>query len=446
MAQTGNLQIFGAAAQDVFAGMGPDSINGPALNFGYAGSSFGRGAGFFNVRPDALATAPNPSLRFATGNLERMIITNTGRVGIGTTGPSSRLDVAGNINTSTQYNIGGSRVLGGEGTDSVCVGVNAGVNNTGERNSFFGRGAGFGQAGNVNNGSYNSFFGTDAGQANDSGQNNAFFGAGAGYLNTNGNSNSYFGESAGFENRNGEFNSFFGSSAGRYTSGSSNSFFGEGVGRLTTGDYNVFFGRNAGETSQGGSRNTFIGTFANFNLSLPTGDNDTLLGYLAKVNTGVNNPTAIGAYSQVTQSNSLVLGSIDGVNTATANSNVGIGTTEPATRLHIVGSFNAGATPANHVALIENTSTGNNADGLAIKIGQTGFPTSSNNFITFFKGDDTSAGSIQGNGFGAVELGGTGSDYAEWLPRLNPAEHIQPGHIVGLYAGHITKDTRSASQ
>jgi hypothetical protein len=63
--------------------MGPDLATGPAFNFGYAGFSFGRSAGFFNVRPDALAVAPNPSLRFATANVVRMIIDNQGFVGLG---------------------------------------------------------------------------------------------------------------------------------------------------------------------------------------------------------------------------------------------------------------------------------------------------------------------------------------------------------------------------
>src|SRR5262245_63517830 len=78
----GTLQLFGSATDDVFAGMGPDIINGPAFNYGYAGSTFGRGAGFFNVRPDASATPPNPSLRFMTGNVERMMIGNDGNIGI----------------------------------------------------------------------------------------------------------------------------------------------------------------------------------------------------------------------------------------------------------------------------------------------------------------------------------------------------------------------------
>jgi hypothetical protein len=90
------LHVFASATSDAVLGLGPDpsysgGAGGPALNIGYAGGSFGRGAGFINVRPDASASAPNPSLRFLTANAERMIVTNTGSVGIGTSTPGSTL-------------------------------------------------------------------------------------------------------------------------------------------------------------------------------------------------------------------------------------------------------------------------------------------------------------------------------------------------------------------
>jgi hypothetical protein len=90
----GDIHISGTETQDLFSAMGPDPVNGPAFNFGYAGSSFGRGSGFFNVRPDAQAAPPNPSLRFATNNLQRMIIDNAGRVGIGAPVPAHPLQMA----------------------------------------------------------------------------------------------------------------------------------------------------------------------------------------------------------------------------------------------------------------------------------------------------------------------------------------------------------------
>lgn len=92
-APKGKLHVYGTATSDAFGGMGPDPQAGPSFNFGYAGASFGRSAGFLNVRPDASAVAPNPSLRFLTQNLERMIITRDGGVGIGTSNPGSPLSV-----------------------------------------------------------------------------------------------------------------------------------------------------------------------------------------------------------------------------------------------------------------------------------------------------------------------------------------------------------------
>jgi len=92
-----SLHIFGNTTDDVFSGLGPNPNTGPAFNFGYSGSSFGRSSGFFNVRPDASAVAPNPSLRFAIGNVQRMIITNLGRVGIGTLDPQQLLEVTGTV-------------------------------------------------------------------------------------------------------------------------------------------------------------------------------------------------------------------------------------------------------------------------------------------------------------------------------------------------------------
>ncbi len=87
-------------------------------------------------------------------------------------------------------------------------------------------------------------------------------------------------------------------------------------GALTTGSYNSFFGLNAGISNTTESNNSFIGAYS---------------GGLA----GITNATAIGYRSKVTQSNSLVLGGINGINGATADTNVGMGTTSPNYRLHI---------------------------------------------------------------------------------------------------------------
>ena len=83
------LHVFSTNTADSIGGFGPNpdgsAADESAMNFGYAGASFGRAVGFFNIRPDTGATAPNPSLRFLTANVTRLIIDNEGFLGIGTT-------------------------------------------------------------------------------------------------------------------------------------------------------------------------------------------------------------------------------------------------------------------------------------------------------------------------------------------------------------------------
>jgi hypothetical protein len=423
----------GDDTKDIFAGMGPNLDTGPAFNYGYAGFSFGRSAGFFNVRPDASAVAPNPSLRFMTANTQRMIITNAGYVGIGTTSPGSLLSVAGDVDTTTRYRIGGTAVLSIAGSNNVFAGASAGLNNTtGSENAFFGQGAGqanttgiknsfFGRLAGTSNttangnsffgayaglgstgtensffgyaagqaattGSYNSYFGTFAGFVNTTSSNNSFFGNGAGRnntaannaffgqnagnANTSGTENSFFGQGAGQANTTGTQNSYFGRSAGRDgVIASQNSFFGTYAGILSTGSGNSYFGAFAGQENTSGAFNSFVGSFAGFynktggsnsffgqsaGINNTSGDYNVIIGqnagtanttesgntYLGTYSDGaasISNATAIGYRSKVTQSNSLVLGSVNGVNGASASVSVGIGTTAPKASLHVEG-------------------------------------------------------------------------------------------------------------
>lgn len=102
---------------------------------------------------------------------------------------------------------------------------------------------------------------------------------------------------------------------------------------MTSGGSNTFIGTSAGGQITNGFSNTFIGTDAAYTFS--SGNGNTALGTQTAVKDGLNNATAIGHFASVTQSNSLVLGAINGVNQATADTNVGIGTTAPKARLHI---------------------------------------------------------------------------------------------------------------
>jgi hypothetical protein len=251
---------------------------------------------------------------------------------VANTGTGPALTALGAINTSTQYNIGGSRILTNAGVNNLLAGVGAGAVNAGQANAFFGNSAGLANV----NGDFNSFFGSGAGRSNVGGDNNSFFGSNAGLSNTGGFQNSFFGREAGTNNTSGSFNSFFGRSTGlSNTTGEANSFFGQDTGILnTTGGYNAFYGNASGRQNTTGRGNSFFGVFAG-DLNT-TGNNNTAIGIGANV--GANNltfATALGASALVARSNALVLGGIAGVNGAPVDTNVGIGTTDPKTKLHV---------------------------------------------------------------------------------------------------------------
>lgn len=375
----GQLHIFGTATQDIFAGMGPNLATGPALNFGYAGSSFGRGVGFFNVRPDAAAIAPNPSLRFITVNQERMIVTNTGNVGIGTSNPTAKLDVTGIINASN-YNLAGSRILSTGGSSSglntfLGIGAGSSISPLADSNSFFGNGAGqststaggnsfFGKnAGQANKtGGENSFFGSRAGETNTTGNNNSFFGVGAGDSNTTaccnsffgraagagnttGTQNSFFGMQAGLANQtginnsffgfeagtsgtsSGVQNSFFGSMAGRANVGANNSFFGFESGAVNRGSFNSFFGSGSGAGNTDGENNSFFGL--NSGRANTTGNQNSFFGRQSGRNTTTGNDNTFVGFeagvANVTGNNNTIVGRKAGLNATTGSDNTFIG-------------------------------------------------------------------------------------------------------------------------
>jgi hypothetical protein len=100
------------------------------------------------------------------------------------------------------------------------------------------------------------------------------------------------------------------------------------------GNNNISVGYHAGDGMNRGSNITLIGVNAN-----APPDSFTL-----------SNATAIGARAFVSQSDSLVLGSINGVNGATANTRVGIGTTAPTFRLHVEEPGNLGLRVENNTS------------------------------------------------------------------------------------------------
>ncbi len=117
------------------------------------------------------------------------------------------------------------------------------------------------------------------------------------------------------------------------TNGSSNAAFGyQALNQNTTAGGNTAVGHMALYNNTTGQLNTTIGWISGVasDSSAITGSNNTFLGSGADPSTGtLTNATAIGALALVSQSNSMVLGSINGINQATADTYVGIGTNAP---------------------------------------------------------------------------------------------------------------------
>ena len=269
-------------------------------------------------------------------------------------------------------------------TGLVSLGLNAGPNSTGLSNTFIGQGAG---------------------AANTTTSNNTYLGTGAGQSNATGSQNVYVGRLAGANGTSGSDNILIGNGAGLLNTANNNVMIGSFAGNgNTTGGGNTFMGSSAGSATSTGGQNTFIGTGAGSTNS--TGTQNTLIGNGAAVNANnLINATAIGRASRVDVNDGLVLGSVSGINSATSTSLVGIGTTAPLERLHVVGNIRmvdgnqaAGkvlTTDANGTATWQNAS--NNAWGLTGNSGlnaSTNFMGTSDDVDVVFKRNGILAGKI----------------------------------------------------
>ncbi|HUF02608.1 MAG TPA: tail fiber domain-containing protein [Aridibacter sp.] len=230
--------------------------------------------------------------------------------------------VAATFDASNRFDIGGNRILGIGNSGSIFLGLEAGMAGPSGSKTLIGYQAGKSLQGASNN----VFVGTAAGL------NSVGF---TDLLGTPAGLNTFVGSRAGAANVNGTKNTYVGAFAGNDALTSSNTFVGFGAGEEANSNNSVFVGREAG-ISDNGSFNAFVGTYAGFSNRL--GERITLLGGNADVaSPDLTNATAIGARSVVGASNSIILGSIAGLNGATANTRVGIGTTAPERILHVRG-------------------------------------------------------------------------------------------------------------
>lgn len=252
---------------------------------------------------------------------------------------------------------------------NIFIGTSAGENNTTGYNCFIGDNSGLknktgtyntfigNYAGNNNNANNNTAVGVSALIANATSDNNTAVGAFALYQNNSrGNTamgayalktlqnttslwNVAIGDSAAINLALGANNVVMGAWAFKdHTTGSRNTAIGNfAMGESTNGDENTALGENS-LSNTNSNLNTGIGK--NAGLTNFNGTNNSFLGAFADAGSAtLINATAIGFRSRVDASNAMVLGSINGINGATAGTNVGIGTTNPLTTLDVNGGI-----------------------------------------------------------------------------------------------------------
>ena len=221
-------------------------------------------------------------IRFTTNSTEKLRVTGSGNVGIGTTNPQTKLEINGVL-----------RFTGGN--------IKIGDSNTGS---------------SITSGSSNNFLGVSAGKSNTTGGNNNFLG--------------YY---AGFANISGDFNNFFGAyTGGTNNTGSSNNFVGNFAGQAnTSGSDNIFIGPSAGSNNQTGSQNIIIGK--DQQAPILNGSNQLVIG--------------AGSTAWITGNSSY---------------NIGIGTTNPGARLHVVPTGSPDA-----AYFVSNTDSASDGTGQSIR-------------------------------------------------------------------------------
>ena len=333
-------------------------------------SAIFNGPVIFNELPDIIEWADGDSIGVSgtiyarqamdgtiDGSADTVVVTDDGRIGIGTSNPFQQLHITENIvipNTGTGSN--GIIYKGGlpfihnfntgtfvglnAGNLSQTTGPNTGLNigvgafalsniDAAEHNVAVGGGA----LASTTTGGRNIGIGTSALSRNVTGAWNIAIGTLSGQRVTTGSSNIAIGEQSLTGNVTGSsnialgFQTLFGFGSPPGQSHSGNIVFGYRSGfRVTTGSYNLLAGMESGLSITSGNNNIMLG--GRSGQTLTTGNNNLLIGY------NMDLPIPTGS-NQLSIGNLIFGTGINGVGTTISSGNIGIGINAPSNRLHV---------------------------------------------------------------------------------------------------------------
>lgn len=129
----------------------------------------------------------------------------------------------------------------------------------------------------------------------------------------------------------------------------------------------------------------------------------------------------------------------------TKNNRVGIGTITPSNKLTVADSQGNMST-----LWVENADSGASAKGISVKLGFTGGGNTSNEFITFIKGNGEVQGKIQSNGASGISYSSGGGDFAEYFLKdvnfpLESPPSWAPGTVVCIVADGMVRPCDNTS-
>ena len=231
-----------------------------------------------DILTNFFGTTDNKPLIFKINNVERMRMLNTGKIGIGTKTPQSKLDVNGDINIAANsgFYIGSIRMLSAINSNTT-LGLNSLINNT--------------------SGTANVAIGNEALKNANTTQGNIAIG-----------------DFSLFNQLTQPLNLYDNIAIGRYSlyNNNGNGYFNIGIGvsslyKNVNGSQNVGIGINALINNSDGNFNVAVGTQSLYMNEV--GSNNTFVGYQSSTNArNINNAIAIGSNVIVDASNKAIIG------------------------------------------------------------------------------------------------------------------------------------------